>query len=63
MSGTHYEEKTFWFTDNESGEDFFVEAADKRTASAIARLFFGNNVKCHGTVTEEWAEMQGWDTY
>ena len=39
MSGNHYEEKTFWFTDNESGEDFFVEAADKRTASAIAREY------------------------
>lgn len=63
MNGTHYEEKTFWFTDNESGEDFFVEAADSRTAKAIAREYFGYNVVSHGYVTPEFAEMQGWDTY
>ncbi|MBQ5579577.1 MAG: hypothetical protein IIT40_12150 [Prevotella sp.] len=63
MSGTHYEEKTFWFTDNESGEDFFVEAADSRTAKAIAREYFGYDIVSHGYVTKEFAEMQGWDTY
>ena len=63
MSGTHYEEKTYWFTDEESGEEFFVEAENKRVATAIAREYFGDEVKCHGAVSEEWAEMQGWDTY
>ena len=63
MNGTHYEEKTYWFTDEESGEEFFVEAENKRVATAIAREYFGDEVKCHGVVSEEWAEAQGWDTY
>lgn len=54
---------TYWFTDNESGEDFFVMADSKQEAREIASDYFGDNVKCHGKVTEEWAEMQGWDTY
>lgn len=63
MSGTHYEEKTFWFTDEESGEEFFVEAENRRVATAIAREYFGDEVTFHGVVSEEWAEAQGWDTY
>ena len=63
MSGTHYEEKTYWFTDRESGEDFFVEAENIKTAKAIAREYFGDMTIFHCAVTQEFAEMQGWDTY
>lgn len=54
-------EKNYWFT-SDDGEDFFVTAFDARQAKAIAREYFGT-AKCHGVVSEEWAEMQGWDTY
>jgi hypothetical protein len=63
MSGKHYTEYNYWFTDNESGEDFFVMADCDRVAWAIARENFGRNIVGHGRVSEEWAEMQGWDTY
>ena len=63
MSGTHYEEKTFWFTDEESGDEFFVEAENKRVATAIAREYFGDEVKCHGTISREEADYWGYDTY
>ncbi len=58
-----YKEFNYWFTDNESGEDFFVMADCERVAKAIARENFGPMVIFHCKVTEEFAEMQGWDTY
>jgi hypothetical protein len=58
-----YKEFNYWFTDNESGENFFVMADCNRVAWAIARENFGRNIVGHGKVSEEWAEMQGWDTY
>lgn len=63
MSGKHYTEYNFWFTDRDSGEDFLVMADCERVAKAIARENFGSMVIFHGKVTDEFAEMQGWDTY
>lgn len=54
--------KTYYFTSPE-GEDFFVEAENNRAARECARDIFGEGCKYHGVVSEEWAEMQGWDTY
>lgn len=54
--------KTWEFTDKESGEDFFVEATDETSAYEIARKYF-NKPKCYGEVSEEYAEMMGYDTY
>lgn len=54
--------KTYYFTSPE-GEDFFVEAENNRAARECARDMFGEGCKYHGVVSEEWAEMQGFDTY
>lgn len=54
--------KTWEFTDKESGEDFFVEATDETSAYEIARKYF-DKPKCYGEVSEEYAEMMGYDTY
>lgn len=54
--------KTFWFT-SEDGEDFFVEEKTVDAAVDTAIAYFSENVKYHGIVSTEWAEMQGWDTY
>lgn len=54
--------KTYYFTSPE-GEDFFVEAENNRAARECARDMFGESCKYHGVVSEEWAEMQGFDTY
>ena len=53
---------TYWFTDRESGEDFFVEAATPQEARATARDYF-DRPAYRSEVSTEWAEMQGWDTY
>lgn len=54
--------KTYWFTSGD-GEDFFVEESSFNRAKEIAITYFGANVDFHKIVSEEWAEMQGWDTY
>lgn len=54
--------KTFYFTDLETGEEFFVEAKDKYEAVEIAREYF-EVPSFNGEVPTEWAEMMGLDTY
>jgi len=53
---------TYEFNDRVTGEDFLVEANTKEEAIEIAKQYF-DEPKCFGTVTEEEAEMLGWDTY
>ena len=53
---------TYEFNDQSTGEDFFVEANTKEEAMKIAKQYF-KKPKCYGTVTEEEAEMMGYDTY
>ena len=61
--------KTWWFEivgeDSDlCGEEFFVEADDKREAFAIAKHEFpGEKLVTHGTVSETEAEIMGFDTY
>ena len=56
----------YWFVDDESGEEFFVEVRDtehaKKDAWAIARANF-EKPKLFGTITPEEAEWYGYDTY
>ena len=62
----------YWFVDEESGEDFFVEAKSTSTrgdensiskAWQIAKCNFGNNVSLFDIVDEETAEWYGFDIY
>ena len=53
---------TYEFFDEATGEAFFVESTDKREAIATARIFF-EEPHCYGKVSEEYAEMMGYDTY
>lgn len=53
---------TFYFIDMETGEEFFVESENKNNAITVAKEFFARP-KLHGTVSLEWAEMMGFDTY
>lgn len=55
---------TYWFSDNESGEEFFVEIEESNTEKAykIARRYF-LQPRLIGIVSEEEAEMMGLDTY
>lgn len=54
--------KTYWFKDYELGEDFFVEETSLKRAIEIANKFFPKPSYCM-KVTEEEAEMMGFDTY
>ena len=54
--------KTYWFVDNVTGEEFFVEEENAKKARYIARLYFEEPV-LYGTVDEETAEWYGFDTY
>ena len=55
---------TYWFRDDDTGEEFFVELdhACYKEARAIAKEYF-EAPKFLGTVSEEEAEMMGYDTY
>lgn len=61
--------KTYWFEviDEESelcGEEFFVESDCREMAWDIAVENFGMiKLKCHGVVSEYFAEEMGYDTY
>lgn len=57
--------KTYYFFDNESGEEFFVEADSTPSAwrVAVENGFDETEIECLGTMTEEEAEMWGFDTY
>ena len=56
----------FWFVDDESGEEFFVEVRDTEHALAdateIARANF-ESPRWVATITPEEAEWYGYDTY
>ena len=54
--------KTWEFSDEETGEDFFVEAPTREEAIKKARVMF-NSPECFGEVSEAYAEAVGWDTY
>lgn len=61
--------KIYWcaITDVDSdyyGEEFFVEANSKKEVSKIVALHFpGEAVACYGPISEEEADMIGYDTY
>lgn len=54
--------RTFLFVDRVSGEEFFVEAEDRTKANKEACIWFEEPHNC-GEVSEEEAEMLGYDTY
>ena len=53
---------TFVFNDRATGEDFLVEARSEADAIETAQSYF-DEPKCFGVISEEEAEMLGWDTY
>ena len=62
----------YWFVDEESGEDFFVEIKSTDTrddeystdkAWQIAKCNFGDNISLFDIVDEETAEWYGSDIY
>ncbi len=54
--------RTFLFVDRVSGEQFFVKAEDRTAANKIACTWFEEPHNC-GEVSDEEAEMLGYDTY
>ena len=63
MTVQQNKDKTYWFHDEETEEDFFVVACSFSAAHSIAKREFGDDVRFIETVTEEFAEQMGWDTY
>lgn len=55
--------KTYWFLDDESGEDFLVEANTKSEATKIAKVYFMKPILIESDLTYEQAEYLGFDTY
>lgn len=56
--------RNYWFYDDESGEEFFVQANSKAEAvEIIDGIFDVDELKCYGWVDDETAEMYGFDTY
>ena len=62
----------YWFVDEESGEDFFVEVKSTDTrgdeysndkAWQIAKINFGDNISLIDIVDEETAVYYGFDIY
>ena len=62
----------YWFVDEESGEDFFVEVKSTDTrgdeystdkAWQIAKCNFGDNISLFDIVDGETAEWYGFDIY
>ena len=53
---------TWLFADEESGEEFFVEAPTEEEATKTANTYFEAPTLCEKVPTE-WAEMVGLDTY
>ena len=54
--------KTYWFIDEETGEEFFTEATNVYLAKTIAKKYF-SEPKMIGRVTRREAEEMGYDTY
>lgn len=53
----------YWYSDNESGEEFFVQEKNKEQADIIAHEIFGNDLEYYGAIPDEHAEIMGLDTY
>lgn len=53
---------TWLFDDEESGEEFFVEAPTAEKAEEVANTYFEAPHLCE-KVSTEWAELMGLDTY
>ena len=62
ISPDNEEVKTYSFHDEDSGEDFFVEAYSEEEAMIDAKKNFTTPI-CYGEIPWEEAEMLGWDTY
>lgn len=56
------EVKTYSFHDEESGENFFVEALSEEEAIVDANRYFVSPI-CYGEIPWEEAEALGYDTY
>ena len=59
---------TYWFENLNTGEEFFVEVLDNEEAHDMAldiatENFPDEELKCHGRVSNTFAEMMGYDTY
>ena len=54
--------RTYYFEDLETGEEFFVESESLRDARETAYKYF-TEPNYLGEVTEQFAEMAGFDTY
>lgn len=55
---------TYWFCDDESGEEFFVEAKTREEAWKVATdIFEENSLNYYGEVSFAFAEAMGLDTY
>ena len=52
----------YWFVDDETGEEFFVQTNDINEAKEIARTYFEKPI-LYDVVSDEVAEMWGFDTY
>lgn len=56
----------YWFADENSGEDFFVQATNEAEAWAIAEQVFENeepDLQLYDAVSDAVAEAMGFDTY
>lgn len=53
----------YLFIDNESGEEFFVQAECFADAEGTAVENFGDSIRFIGKYTDEEAEWMGYDTY
>lgn len=54
--------RTYEFMDRATGEMFFVEAENQLEAKATAAIYFEEPF-LYNRVSEEYAEMMGYDTY
>ena len=59
---------TYWFENLNTGEEFFVVVLDNEEAHDMAwdiatENFPDEELKCHGRVSNAFAEMMGYDTY
>ena len=56
------EDKTYWFYDETTGEEFLVVTHSVQYSKVIANKYF-DNPKCLGRVSYYEAETMGLDTY
>lgn len=56
----------YWFIDNNSGEEFFVQTTNEADAWAIAECIFEDeepDLQLYDAVSDAVAEAMGFDTY